>query len=183
MKWFIGALLGLAPTAYGITDNQAGINIGLSGSIDMGSSNRPVEFTAAPGVEIPITFWHGKYDPSFALGRYWGVGVAPRVHWHADGVRFGVPLHIERGTDLIALSLRFHGDVGPTWAFRNSGSSIGAMARVGATVKYRRNKNMGPTLTLQLGGDYMNNEFNPRGEILLGFDFAFRINPPSSVEH
>ena len=181
MRWFALAILFLAPAAYGITDGQSGLNISATGSIEMGSQNRPMEFRASPGASLPVTIWHGNYDSAFALGRYWGGGMAPSIHWQADQLLVGLPFHVERGMDLIVLGLRFYGGVGPLWYVTENETQLGATFRMGTAVKYRLNKNIGPTLRISMGADYVNGEINPIGQIQLGFDFSTRIKPPSGV--
>jgi hypothetical protein len=84
--------------------------------------------------------------------------------------------------DLIVLGIRFHGAVGPVWKIDPSQTTVGATARIGTTLKYRLNRNTGPSLRIQLGGDYLLRQFNPTVEIQLGFDLAVRIKPPSGVD-
>ena len=83
--------------------------------------------------------------------------------------------------DLIVLGVRFYGGVGPPWHVTDSQTQIGATLQVGAAVKYRLNKNIGPILRLSVGANYLDGEINPTGQVQLGFDFSTRIKPPSRV--
>ena len=181
MRWIAMTILFFTPTAFGITDGQSGLNISVAGSIEMAGENRPMAFRASPGVSLPITAWHGNYDSAFALGRYWGGGVSPNVHWHGQNTFVKAPVHVERGMDLIVLGIRFYGGVGPMWFINETETKIGATAQLGAAIKYRLNKNIGPTLRLTVGADYLDGEVNPTGQIQLGFDFSTRIKPPSGI--
>ena len=181
MQWLAGAILFIAPVAYGITDGQTGLNLGVVASLDFGGENRPIEFGVAPGVAMPITVWRGHYDSAFALGRYWGGGLTPSLHVYREAYHLGVPIHIERGMDLIAIAVRFHGGLGPLLAIRDEHTAIGATLRAGASVKYRLNRNIGPELRIQIGADYLDGQLNPRAEVQLGFDLSLRIKPPAGV--
>ena len=183
MRWLLTLLLVGAPQANAITNGQAGYNIGLSAALDLGGQGTPLQFTTQYGMGVPITFWHGHYDPSFALGRYWGGGLTPRVLWGQNHIRASLPIRIERGMDLIAVGIRVYGGLGPTLDWDDDQTmTVGGTAHVGAALKYRVNKNLGPLLSIQGGCDYINGTLNPRLELRLGVDFSARIRPPSSVE-
>lgn len=183
MTWLLTLLIACTPQAQAITNGQSGYNIGLSGAIDLGGESNPMQFTTQYGAALPITFWRGHYDPSFALGRYWGGGITPRIFWSEDKVRASLPIRIERGMDLIAIGIRIYGGLGPLLEWTDAGQSTGGTAHIGTTLKYRVNKNLGPTLSIQGGCDYLDGSINPRLEFRLGLDFSARIRPPSSVEH
>jgi len=183
MTWLLTLFMACSPQAEAITNGQTGYNIGLSGALDLGGEARPLQFTTQYGVGMPITFWRGHYDPSFALGRYWGGGLTPRVFWNNQRVRLSLPVRVERGMDLIAIGIRIYGGLGPLLEWNETHQSVGVTAHMGATVKYRVNKNLGPMLSIQGGCDILDGAINPRLEFRLGLDFSARIRPPSSVDN
>jgi hypothetical protein len=177
MKWLLFACLLTPGAAQAITNDQTGVNIQLSPSLFLGGiheENR-LRFRAGAGGAARLTFWWGRYDSSFALGRYWGAGLAPQHHWTSKRQALYLPVHVERGMDLIVLGLRYFVSGGPALYFRESSTTLGGQARVGTTLKYRMNKNVGPTLTFQAGIDIEDARPLPAGEIMLGFDFSGRL--------
>jgi hypothetical protein len=196
------ALLSLAHA--GLSDDQSGVyvNVQLGGGV-RGPTADTVAATDVPepaatalfGGQLAAGWWTGRYDDQFALGRYWGVGLAVRQHrvLVPEAFTYNTALHtipmveVRRGMDLLVVGLGIRGGIGPifqVWTGHPDGVpspplQAGVAMRVAGTAKYRFKPRFGLTLDIEGGLDVLGGAAQGHGAAMLGFEWMTPIKKPA----
>jgi hypothetical protein len=95
----IAAALFCATPAHALTNPMAGMYVDLAGSGELSGS--PIVGDA--GGQLSLGWWRGRYDDSYAIGRFWSLGAAYRAGF-AHGMRHTALAEVRRGVDLLVVT-------------------------------------------------------------------------------
>lgn len=141
---------------------EAGVGLGLSGA--------PVR--PAFGGHLHLGWFSGKFDPDFALGRYWEFGVTGRIDTRFDGsARLAPMVEVRRGTDLVVAGVAPFLAAGPL-VVTGDDAAVGWTARAGVGIAYRAHRFRSVMLRLEAGADVVAGRPSFAGGVLLGVAFG-----------
>ncbi len=149
---------------------MAGYQLDLAGAVGLDTTPLDVPLGGAFGA----SWWFGKYDETYALGRWNSLGVVGRLETVGDDLRITPMLEFRKGYDLLVLK---------PWFSIAAGTELGAARlapelRIGTGVKLRRSRFMGVSGRLDGGVALLDGEPVGRFGILLGFDWAAPFKSP-----
>ncbi len=135
-------------------------------------AGRPAGFALAG--QGSAGWWFGTYDDDYALGRVWAVVATARVDYLTSRgqVRITPMLEVRRGMDLLVLAPHFFVAGG---AVVDDGS-IGASARVGGGLKFRRTRRTGFIARLGAGADLVAGKIAPAVGLTLGVGWSSPVD-------
>ncbi len=121
-----------------------------------------------------VNWWWGRYDHSYAIGRYWSLGVANRFDLQLGdaGMHLAPLLELRRGNDLIVVGTYTAIAAGPLVLMTSDDTAIGATGRLAVGGEFRRHRFWGATLRLEAGADYVDGAVFGTGALLLGVQFS-----------
>jgi len=171
MRALLLALLLLTPTrAWSLSQPGSGLTLDLVG--DVGFASPP----AAPalGGSATVALWRGRYDDSYAVGRFSSVGLRTELHalQHDTGLTFLV--EGRRGMDLLIIK--------PWFTFAVGAEALGdrwnPALRVGGGAKLRLARFVGPVVRLDGGPVFLDGRVGARVNLGLGVDWSHPFTRP-----
>jgi len=162
------ALMSLFTPAAALTSNQAGPSFDLAAGLGLGGGS----INARGAGQLSVGGWAGRYDDSFAIGRYWWFGATGRADWR-PGLFIAAPLaEIRRGVDVIVAGAYWGAALGPVLAVGSGPTSTGLAARAVGGAKFRRTRYFSFTARIEAGADLFAGRPTFAGAVLLGVAFA-----------
>lgn len=163
----------LTPSAEALTSRQSGPWV--DAHVGFAAADAPL--AAGLGWQAGVGWWTGRYDDAFAIGRYWAGGAVLRQDFVDGALRTAPLLEVRRGVDLLVLGWHVFLAGGPLWAPEAGeplagGVAIGATARGGAGLTWRRNPFLGLTVRVEAGADVVDGEVGAAIAALVGGHFA-----------
>jgi len=137
-------------------EKMAGPYVDVAGGLAL--SDAPI--AAGPGWMGGLGWWFGRYDESYAIGRYTSIGANLRQEWvqlaHDQGatVRTAPLLELRKGNDLIVAGVSAFIAGGPVLVRTPRGSAVDYTARAGVGAEFRRHRFWGLTIRLEGGVDF-----------------------------
>lgn len=119
---------------------------------------------AGAGWQAGGGYWWGRYDPDYALGRYWGLGLTARQDWVRGELQTVPLMELRRGNDLIVGGFHWFASAGPVVRAQ----AIGVEGRVGGGARFRFDPASSAFLRLEVGGGYVDAP-HVSGGLVLGF--------------
>lgn len=157
-------------SAQAITTDRSGVAFDLAAGGDL---TLPPVVGGLSGM-FAANWWWGRYDHSYAIGRYWSLGVNNRfdLQLATDDLRVAPMLELRRGNDLIVVGTYMALAAGPLVVSTNDGSLMGGTGRLALCGEFRRHRFWGSTLRIEAGADYLNGSVGAAGALLLGVQFS-----------
>lgn len=172
MRWLL-ALLWVLQTvpASAMTTSQTGIliTVGAGGTLDIGAPT-----VIAPAWTTGASFWWGRYDEVYALGRFTSVGIEVRQAWIHGALEAIPALEVRRGNDVLVVG--YHGflSVGPVIR----PGAVGVEALLGGGVKWRFRPHHGLMLRAGAGVAWVDDTVSGRVILRLAYEFGSPFKAP-----
>jgi hypothetical protein len=156
-------LLAWIASASALTDDRYGLTVDLGGGIGWEAARTAGLARAA------TSYWWGRYDEEYALGRYFALG-ADLTAGFASGAPSGRGLiQVRRGVDLLVVGWHLGLGAGPALA---SSGTLGGAARAELGVRLRRSRTVAFALRLDAGADWLDGAVHPAGGATLGLSLG-----------
>lgn len=160
-------ILSLLSPAHALTMDRAGLTWDLSAGAGMQIPPGQAQGTALLG----LSWWWGPYDSSYAIGRYWSVGLVDRLDGIPGTLELSPMVEVRRGVDLIVVGWAMGLGVGPAIRLTDE-NTLGATARASLTGEFRRHRFWSLSLRLEAGATMIGGTASGVGGILLGTQFS-----------
>ena len=160
-------ILSLLSPAHALTTDRSGLLLDLSAGVGMQVPATPTQGSALLGV----SWWWGPYDSSYAIGRYWSLGLVDRLDAIPGGFELSPMAEIRRGVDLIVVGWAVGLGVGPTLPLV-AGGSLGGTARASVTGEFRRHRFWSLSLRIEAGATWLDGQAAGTASVLLGTQFS-----------
>ena len=152
----------LSVDSHALTTPQSGLWVQGLGGLSVSRVG------AAPGWQVGAGWWWGNYDREYALGRYWGLGVAAHQEWSQGGLRTSPQLELRRGNDVIVVGTHWFLSAGPSIAE----ADLGVEARAGFGGRFRFNPSVSGLVRLEARGGLQDNDWHAGGALVVGVQWA-----------
>lgn len=178
LSWLV-----LCDDAHALAEPQVGPLVEVVGGFGAGGAPFHPGFGAAATVHL----WAGRYDDQYAIGRYWSVGPTFRADYTLAtsttpaALRLAPLFEVRRGLELIVVGLNGFVGGGPLFVAPDDGElTLGATARAGLGLEYRRSRFWGVAVRLEGGADFVGDSVGAVAGALVGFQFS---RPAREMEH